>query len=134
MLPQTLEGPMKNLLLAAALILFVMVIVGQRYLSFRQRRGLARMETAEPGAVYLFTAPACAACARMKRTHAERIDDGSITPVDIAEQPQLARQFGILSVPATVVIRENRAAKVFLGFVSSAELQPWLARDTGAIS
>lgn len=122
---------MKEILLLAGATLILSIALWQIRLRHKQRQALAHIETDDADGIYLFTLPSCAACMQMKQTYADRIRKETIKVVDITVQPELARQYGILSVPTTLVIRQGKVAKIFLGFVKSAELMTWLPRNKG---
>ena len=122
---------MKEILLLAGLALIVAIALGQIYLRSRQKAALAHIEPRDADGIYLFASPTCAICMQMKRIYADRIREASIKVIDITEQSDLARQYGILSVPTTIVIHQGKAAKTFLGFVKPAELVMWLPHDEG---
>lgn len=122
---------MKEILLLAGAALILSIALWQIRLRYKQTQALAHIETNDADGIYLFTSPSCATCMQMKRTYAERIREETIKLIDITVQSGLARQYGILSVPTTVVIRQGKAAKIFLGFVKPAELAAWLPHNEG---
>jgi thiol-disulfide isomerase/thioredoxin len=85
--------------------------------------------------VIAFSTPSCAAChqaqrpalALMQRTLGT--ESVRVVSVDAAEQPQAARAFGILTVPATVVVAAsgNSIVAVNQGFAPSTQLVAQLA-------
>lgn len=89
-----------------------------------------------------FSTPSCAAChATQKPALVElerRLGGGvRVIHVDAAARPELAARFGILTVPATVVLDPGgRVAAANQGFAAadrlSAQLEPWLAQSQPA--
>lgn len=122
---------MKEIVLSAGVALILGFAFWQTYLGHMQKKALARRKYADADGVYFFTSPSCRICSQMKQTYMDWIKKEAIQVVDITEQSSLAQQYGIRSVPTTVVIRQGRAFKVFLGYVKPAELRPWLSLDEG---
>ena len=80
--------------------------------------------------VLLFTGALCSDCIRQKDVLAKLAPDGGVGVEEIfaARSPQLARQFGVKSVPATVVLDgEGRPRAVNYGLVDAATLSRQLA-------
>lgn len=125
---------MKGLVLVAGLVLLLALFAVQTYFAYRQRRHFAQIDSGDPDSVYLFSTPSCGVCMQMKRTYGEWIDAGAITSVDITKELEMAKRYGITTVPTTVVVRRGRVAKAFLGFVKAAELLPWLQCENGGQS
>ena len=80
----------------------------------RPRPGAARapgLETARPGLPVLlyFTTPTCAPCKTVQRPAIQRLRENlgeglEVVEVDAAGQPEIASQWGVLSVPTTFLI------------------------------
>ena len=77
-----------------------------------------------------FSTPSCAACHKAQAPAIDRVqqqlgaDALRVVKVDAARQPDVARAFGVLTVPSTVVIKASGNEVVALnhGFASSAQL------------
>lgn len=129
--------PERILLVIALAAVVAVAIVGARWLNQR------RLETLKSGApnwqalgeqpdgrptLLAFSTPSCAACHKAQTPAIDfalrQLDDVRLIKVDAATQPEAAHAFGILTVPATVVIggRDDQILAVNQGFASSARL------------
>src|SRR5689334_13465931 len=85
--------------------------------------------------VIAFSTPSCAACHHAQKPAIALVqrklgdDSVRVLGIDAAEQPEAARAFGILTVPATVVIAAGgeRIVAVNQGFTPSGRLVEQLA-------
>jgi thioredoxin-like negative regulator of GroEL len=82
-----------------------------------------------------FSTPSCAACHKAQtpaiQIAQERIGAAAIRviPVDAAEQPQVAKAFGVMTVPSTVIVAAaGQVVAVNQGFVPSTRLVEQLQR------
>lgn len=125
---------MKEALLIVGVTLILTMVMWQIGLRYRQKQVLANIETQDPDGIYLFTTPTCAVCREMKRVYAGSIHDETIRTIDVVAHSDFAKRYGILGVPAIVVLRQGRVAETFLGFVKPAELMAWFPRDKGGKS
>jgi thioredoxin-like negative regulator of GroEL len=134
---------------AVAALAAVLALAG-RALAVRRLRGLRRAEPAdlwaalgtEPDgrpAVVAFSSPSCAAC-RTAQDPAlaelqARLEGGvRVIHVDAAERPEVARRFGVLTVPSTVVLdRRGAVTDANQGFASADRLAAQLEVDTLAL-
>lgn len=127
------------LILGAIVVLLAGLIVGGRLLAGRR---LSRLRAADPDylwallrdepdgrpTVVAFSTPNCAACktAQLSALTALKAKLGSrlrIIQVDAADRPEVASTFGVLTVPATVVLdRRGRVAAANQGFATADEL------------
>lgn len=103
-------------------ILLVMVIVVIAWLAYQlllqtQRRRAARRsrERAATGrsALLVFTSPTCAPCKLQQLPIIDRLlvdwrDRIDVEIIDVLEQPDLAAQYGVWSLPATIVLDAER--------------------------
>jgi thiol-disulfide isomerase/thioredoxin len=102
-----------RILWAAAIITAGMTVfyLGNRWILFRAARqplaaGFARRGV--PTLLY-FTTPTCAPCKTIQRPAIEQLqqlagDRLQVVEIDAASQPEVARQWGVLSVPTTFVL------------------------------
>jgi hypothetical protein len=110
-----------RLLVAAAVAVAVAaVVVGGRQLA---RRRLSRLRSIDPGGVWrtlgvdpderpmivAFSTPSCAACHTAQRPALAALEERAsgtvrVLHVDATERAEVARAFGIMTVPATVVL------------------------------
>lgn len=82
-----------------------------RYLLSRsrsQRLGLEQVEQGRPILLY-FTTPACMPCKTVQRPDIQRLKEAlgeafQVVEIDAAARPEVASQWGVLSVPTTFVI------------------------------
>lgn len=114
------------LVLGAAAALVVIMVVGGRLLARRRLRQLhgltpgalwSALELAPDGrpAVVAFSTPGCAACRTAQRPALAALEERAqgrvrVVNVDAAERPAVARAFGVMTVPATVVLDASGAA------------------------
>ena len=127
-------------LLAAAAALLLLAVAAVRTLARRRTARAAAAPTeqlwgalgAEPdgrSTVVTFSTPSCAEC----RTQAAILDplvDGGVRvlPVDAAQRPDVARAFGVLTVPSTAVLEAGGAlVAVNHGLADAARLREQLA-------
>ncbi len=114
------------LLLAAFCLLICVLIVAGRWIA---RRRLKVLRTAEPltlwhtlnarpdgrATVVAFSSPSCAVChgvqarALMDTENEFGRESVRVVHVDIAERPDVARVFGVMTVPTTVVLTPHGA-------------------------
>jgi len=82
-----------------------------RYLLFRSRSrrlGLEQAENGRPVLLY-FTTPTCAPCKTVQRPAIQRLKESfgesfEVVEIDASARPEIASQWGVLSVPTTFVI------------------------------
>ncbi len=130
--------------LGAVAALVAALVLGGRLAA---RRRLARLRRVRPGvlwtvmgtepdgrpAVVAFSTPSCAACAT-QRVALAALEERSrgrvrVLRVDAAERPEVARAFGVLTVPATVVLDTRGAVLAANQGFATAEM---LARQAGS--
>lgn len=77
----------------------------------RARAGAPRLEGARRGVAVLlyFTTPTCAPCKTIQRPAIQRLQERigerlEVVEIDAASQPEVASQWGVLSVPTTFII------------------------------
>jgi thioredoxin-like negative regulator of GroEL len=132
------------LLLALAALLFASIVLVKGWTRARKRRLLA--QTPEPlwaslgmqpdgrPTLVAFSTPSCAAC-HTAQTPVVRLVEQEIGPaslrvvsVDLTRQPAVARAFGVLTVPSTVVLGSTgRVLAVNHGFAPSDRLSAQLS-------
>jgi thiol-disulfide isomerase/thioredoxin len=104
------------------------VLVGSVVETARQRRSL-------PSILY-FTGESCTICHTAQRPAlralAVDLDPGiEIREIDIAVEPELARQYRVMSLPTTIVLdRDGQVADINVGFASDRTLRRQLV-DAG---
>ena len=76
--------------------------------------------------VYRFTASWCGPCKSMAKT-LENIDtDKLVYVIDIDEQPEKAKQYGIRGVPTLVMVDGEKEIARIVGLKPESELREWL--------
>ncbi|HEC18071.1 MAG TPA: thioredoxin [Gammaproteobacteria bacterium] len=81
------------------------------------------------GILLLFHHPQCGPCKPMVRQF-EALSasaPGRVQTINVAEQPHLARAFGIRVTPTTLFIQDNAVQAAFIGAVSVKKLRTLLA-------
>lgn len=78
----------------------------------RELRGFGR------DVVLYFYSPGCGACVRMNPIIEELASKVKVKKLDLSREEglSLARELGILGTPTTLVVKNGKVAKVFLGF------------------
>jgi thioredoxin 1 len=76
--------------------------------------------------VIRFTASWCMPCKGLEMTLNSIETNVPIEVVDIDEKSDIAREFGIRSVPTLVMMDENTEVKRVSGALPQAELEAWL--------
>jgi thioredoxin 1 len=121
-------------LLGGLAMLYVLVLAGARY---RRSRRVDRMS--EPGladgrpTVLFFTADYCTVCHHRQRPALDlltgELDGGlRVVEVDASEDRTLAKRYGVLTLPSTVVLApDGRVSAVNYGFAPSDQLRAQLA-------
>ena len=73
--------------------------------------------------VLWFHSPSCGPCRAMEPLVQELVDAGKARAVDVFEEPDLARSFGIMATPTTVRVRGGTVETVKTGFLNQAALE-----------
>ena len=76
--------------------------------------------------VIRFTATWCSPCKMLAKTLESVVTDIPIEVIDIDEQPDLATEFGIRSVPTLVMMEDNVATKRLIGLKTIQELEAFI--------
>ena len=76
--------------------------------------------------VIRFTATWCSPCKMLAKTLESVTTDIPIEVIDIDEQPDLATEFGIRSVPTLVMMEDNVATKRLIGLKTIQELEAFI--------
>ncbi len=92
------------------------------------RRRRLRLEGArlDKPLILYFTSPTCAPCHTLQRPAIQRLVEQlgetlQVVEVDVSQQPELARQWGIISVPSTIVLSASGEARYINHGVALAE-------------
>jgi thioredoxin-like negative regulator of GroEL len=131
------------LVLAALAVVVAALVAGGRLLAARRLRGLraaapAELWTALDDApdgrptVVAFSTPSCIACYAAQRPALAALEERArgrvrVLYVDAASRPEVARAFGVMTVPATTVLDERGAVVAAnQGFASADQLSEQL--------
>jgi thiol-disulfide isomerase/thioredoxin len=126
-----------RLFLAIALILGGLAAywLANRMILLRARRAQPNLPAFRPGtaAILYFTTPECVACKTVQRPALQRLAEkmGSqlrVIEVNAQEQPDMASQWGVLSVPTTFILDpKGQPRHVNHGVTRAEKLQEQLA-------
>jgi len=74
--------------------------------------------------ILYFYSPSCGACRRMEPVIENLSKKVRVKRVDVSQREglELARRLGILGTPTTIVLKEGKVKKVFLGFQKEDKL------------
>lgn len=53
---------------------------------------------------------------------AEELEDVKVCKINVDEEPEIARKYGIMSIPTLVVIKSGEVAKTSVGLISKTEI------------
>jgi hypothetical protein len=136
------------LLLAPAI---AVAMVGMVAVSLRiQRRGQSQLvghvverpfarDARVDGSVLFFSSKTCAICHTAQRPALDSLLARSAAPlsileIDVAEDPQVARRYRVMSLPTTIVLgADGEVAAINVGFASEEKLAAQLAQ-VGAVA
>ncbi|MBV8193966.1 MAG: thioredoxin family protein [Candidatus Dormibacteraeota bacterium] len=116
---------------AAALVLVVQRSGQRRLIGHVVLHGDAIVPAEGPSILY-FTGVNCTICHTAQRPALRRLEellDGlvPIHEVDVADEPELARRYRVLSLPTTIVLRDDQSvAAINVGFATAETLQSQL--------
>ncbi len=101
-----------------ALVLVVAGVVAYRLLLLLQQRAVSRRaqagDSVDRAALLVFTSPTCAPCKLQQvpvinRLMVEWSDKIDVRLIDVTEQPDVAQQYGVWSLPTTIVLKADRS-------------------------
>lgn len=114
--------------LVALLVVGLAVAAAVGWVRWRDRRLRQRLRLPEGPAVIAFTHRLCAPCRTQQLPALQRLRQLAgpgvrVEVVDVEQQPQVARRFGIFSVPSTVVVGPHGRVVAFNhGFADEVKL------------
>ena len=73
--------------------------------------------------VLWFHSPTCGPCRAMEPAVRPLVHAGKVRAVDVFEEPDLARSFGVMATPTTVRVRAGTVETVKTGFLNQATLE-----------
>lgn len=77
----------------------------------------------EPDTLLWFHSPTCGPCRAMEPAIQALIQAGRARAIDVTEQPEVARMFGVMATPTTVRVKHGQVEKVHTGFLSASALE-----------
>ena len=71
-----------------------------------------------------FWAPWCAPC----KAFAPTVDSlpYPVTKINVDEQPHLAEQYGVMSLPTLIILKDGVASEPLVGAFSKEKVQEWI--------
>lgn len=127
-------------ILITAAIVGLGVLAYQLFLQAQRRRAARRsLDRAATGraAVLAFTSPMCAPCKLQQLPIIDRIlldwrDKIEVEIVDITEKPEVAAQYGVWSLPTTIVLdAQRKVIAINQGVAFERRLREQIARANG---
>jgi len=122
--------------LLIVLLLGVAGVVGAQHLLERRSRSLegsaipplppAHAALGEASTLLWFHSPRCGPCRAMKPHVWELVDEGTATVVDVTQDAELARVFGVMATPTTIRIAGGQVRAVRTGVLSGKALRAML--------
>jgi thioredoxin-like negative regulator of GroEL len=124
------------------MVVIVAGIAAYQLLLFAQRRWVLNRSKREVGAgraaLLVFTSPTCAPCKLQQMPIVNRLmadwrDQVDLDVVDVVERGQVASQYGVWSVPTTIVLDAHRnVIAINQGVASERKLREQLEMTRGA--
>jgi thioredoxin 1 len=138
-LSETIAGRLLVAILLAAIGLGLWTLT-RRLALLRARRagGAARVAASGGAGILLFGSVNCPACVHAQEPAARSLVEElggrvRLVEVDVDESPEMAREYGVLSLPTVVVLGPSgRPARVFRGLVSKDRLRRELETIMGS--
>jgi thiol-disulfide isomerase/thioredoxin len=126
--------------IVVAMVLMIAGIVAYRMLLLAQRRLASRQAQSSGGAgraaLLVFTSPTCAPCKLQQlpiinRLIVEWSDKIDARVIDVTEQPDVAQQYGVWSLPTTIVLKADRnVVAINQGVANEKKLREQFERAT----
>ncbi len=121
---------LQRIILAGGLVVLSLAVyqVVNRFLLGRATGKIYQLAAYHPGraAIVYFTTPTCAPCKTIQRPALERIqsamgDHIQVIEIDAAAQPKVANEWGVLSVPTTILVDHTGQPRHINHGVTTAE-------------
>ena len=132
---------LERIVLAIAIVIIAVVAYRGWLLLQRQRAARGSLDRAATGraAVLVFTSPTCAPCKLQQLPIIDRIlldwhDKIEVEIVDVTEKPEAAAQYGVWSLPTTIVLdAQRKVIAINQGVAPEHRLREQIARAAGAM-
>jgi thioredoxin 1 len=132
------EGKMIERFFAAFVIVIAGVAAYRGWLWMQQRRVARAARTGAVGqaSLLVFTSPTCAPCKLQQLPIVDRLlvdwrDKIEVEVIDVTEQPEVAAQYGVWSLPTTIVLNARReVVAINQGVAHEHKLREQLAATT----
>lgn len=79
--------------------------------------------------LFIFSRPECSPCQAMNAALAKDptlVVGFQVFKVNTKERPDIAKRYGVTSVPVVVLVRENKEVRRRLGWTNADDLRAWL--------
>jgi thioredoxin 1 len=128
-------NPMEVVEVIIKLSLFVVGIIAFRQgMAWLAKRGLEGREApagipeTPQAKIFYFHSPGCIPCQTMGEiiSQLQAKYPGQLIKVNLAEEAELGKKFGVRGTPTTLVVEEGRVIKAFIGTQSAKTLEPFL--------
>lgn len=73
-----------------------------------------------------FFATWCGPCKMQSAVLNQMEEELNIVKVDVDDHPDLAREYGVMSIPTLLLFKNGELVQKKIGFSSSAEIKSWL--------
>ncbi len=116
---------------AAFLCLQVLPFIRARHMRGKPVPRVADLTLPASGRVLIyFFSKSCGMCRSMTPQIQQLANDHpSVFQVDVAEAPELARGFAVMGTPTTVLVRDGRVERIWVGTTSQAQLRRAIAES-----
>jgi thioredoxin-like negative regulator of GroEL len=130
---------LERIVLVIALALIALLTYQGLLLLQRRRAARRSLDRAATGrsAVLVFTSPTCAPCKLQQLPIIDRVlvdwhDKIEVDVIDVTERPEVAAQYGVWSLPTTIVLDANQhVIAINQGVAHEKKLREQIARSTG---
>lgn len=121
---------LERLFIAAAIssLAVAVYLLLNRYILQRASSKVSRFPSYQAGlpAIVYFTTPTCAPCKTMQRPALERMKAAygkcfQVIEVDVSQQPEVAQEWGVMTVPTTFVIDASGQPRYVNQGIAAAE-------------
>ena len=103
-----------RLFLVAGALVAALAVVALLRTRVRERPETIASVGLSPG-VYLFTSAACLDCAPARQSLLDALGAGGFTEISWESGPETFDELGVTAVPATLIVRGDRDAKLYPG-------------------